>query len=254
MATRREKARGALTVEVAALTNRGSARPRNEDCIAVGAWMAQESMTSARSFASRPPVVCVVGDGMGGHAAGQLAGRLVTERLGQLLHDGKVREIEPAVRKVNAELFARMREMPETAGMGAAIVGLLASDGKIGVFNVGDSRAYRVEAEKLVQLSKDDSADKDWTPSSLFARSGVLTQALGGYREGVDPHLHIEPARSGATYLLCCDGLYETLDERQILACIGRDLATSAETMLRTALKHFAADNVSILLARLVSR
>jgi serine/threonine protein phosphatase PrpC len=60
----------------------------------------------------------------------------------------------------------------------------------------------------------------------------------------------VEPARRGATYLLCCDGVYETLDEEEILASIGSDPRRSAEVILRSALRHYAADNISVIVAR----
>ena len=137
--------------------------------------------------------------------------------------------------------------------MGAALVGLHASARESCLFNVGDSRAYRCEANGLRQLSVDDSADKDWKPGSLFARSGILTQSLGGSPEfaAVTPHLVVLPTTPDDTYLLCSDGLYETLDEEQIAELIGPDLGASAEGLLRSALRHFSSDNLSIALIRI---
>jgi len=121
------------------------------------------------------------------------------------------------------------------------------------VFNVGDSRAYRVDERALVQLSVDDSEDRDWKPGSLFARSGMLTQCFGGHARfsAIRPHLHVEPCVAGSTYLLCSDGLYETLDEDQILELIGGDLKASVEGIFRAALGHYASDNVTVALVRI---
>lgn len=238
---------------VAAITHRGSARDRNEDCVAAGTWVTQDSMDSARVFALPLPAACVLADGMGGHPCGDVAGRFAAERMAQLLRDGRVAQVAPALRKVNAEMFDLMKESPRNAAMGAVVAGILATSGQVAIFNVGDSRAYRVEADRLVQLSHDDSTDGNWKPGSLFARSGGLTQSLGG-RHGysdISPHLRLEPAALESTYLLCSDGVYEALDEEQLREMIADDLPKSATAIVQAALRHWAADNISVVLARL---
>ena len=67
----------------------------------------------------------------------------------------------------------------------------------------------------------------------------------------VQPHVRTEACVPGATYLLCCDGLYETLTEEEMAALIGEDLQASAEALLRSALEKKARDNVTLALVRL---
>ena len=62
--------------------------------------------------------------------------------------------------------------------------------------------------------------------------------------------MNLEPCVPGSTYLLCCDGLYETLTEEEMAALIGADLKASAEALLRAALEKKARDNVTIALVR----
>ncbi|MGH8764613.1 MAG: PP2C family protein-serine/threonine phosphatase [Burkholderiales bacterium] len=243
-----------LHIDAAGITHKGTVRDNNEDCIAIGYWTSQETMTAARPFAHPLdlPFVCVVADGMGGHNDGEQASLLVAKSLARRLPALGPEKINSSVRAVNAELYAHVGEHPELAGMGSTAVGLAAHDATITIFNVGDSRAYRVEGSKLVQLSVDDSLVPNWKAGSGQPRSTKLTQCFGGRTSftDIDPNLHVEPCKPGNTYLLCCDGLYETLTEEQIAGLIGADLQASVEALLRTALEAQARDNVTIALIR----
>jgi serine/threonine protein phosphatase PrpC len=189
---------------------------------------------------------------MGGHNDGERASLLIARSLARRLPAMGAEKIAEAVRAVNAELYAHVGENPELAGMGSTAVGLAVHGASLAIFNVGDSRAYKVADGKLVQLSIDDSLVQNWQPGSGF-RSGMLTQCFGGRPTftDVEPHVHGEPCVPGATYLLCCDGLYETLPEERMANLIGADLQGSAEALLRAALALKARDNVTIALVRI---
>jgi serine/threonine protein phosphatase PrpC len=247
-------------VEAAGITHRGAVRENNEDCLAIGYWTSQESMEAARGFRHTldEPFACVVADGMGGHNDGEQASLLVARSLARRLPALGPEKIVSSVRAVNAELYAHVGENPALAGMGSTAVGLAVHGTGVAIFNVGDSRAYRVAdhsaQRSLIQLSVDDTLVQNWRPGAAFARSGVLTQCFGGRPTftDIEPHLHVEPGVPGSTYLLCCDGLYETVPEEQIVALIGADLRASAEALLRAALELKAKDNVTIALVRIL--
>ncbi len=244
-----------LRIEAAGITHRGSVADKtNEDCIAVGFWLSQEVMASARSFehALDEPFTCVVADGMGGHHDGDRASLLVAKSLARRLTLSGVTKVDSEIRTVNAELFSLVAEMPELAGMGSTAVGLVAQGKRLAVFNVGDSRAYKLGSNGLMQLSVDDSMAPNWKPDSGLPRNTKLLQCFGGRTTFTDvsPHLHTEPCTPGSTYLLCCDGLYETLTEADMAGMIGPDLAESAEKLLRAALEKHARDNVTVALVR----
>ena len=247
-----------LHIEAAGITHRGAVRENNEDCIAIGYWVSQETMQSARSFQHplEMPFACVVADGMGGHNDGEQASLLVGRSLARRLPAFGPDKIIASVRAVNAELYAHVGENPGLAGMGSTAVGLAVHGARLAIFNVGDSRAYKVVEHGLAQLSVDDSIVQNWRPGSAFARSSVLTQCFGGRTTftDIEPHLHLEPCVPGSTYLLCSDGLYETLAEEQMFALIGADLQTSAEALLRAALEQHAKDNVTIALVRVTEQ
>ena len=243
-----------LRLEAAGITHRGTVRDNNEDCIAIGFWVSQEVMDSARDFeqALDEPFACVVADGMGGHHDGEQASLLVARNLMRRLILSGPSKIDVAMRTVNAELYALVGENPALAGMGSTAVGLAAHHGSLAIFNVGDSRAYKIGTRGLMQLSVDDSMVQNWKPGSGMERSTKLLQCFGGRTTftDIEPHLHVEPCVADSTYLLCCDGLYETLPEEQIAEMIGADLKASAEALLRAALESQARDNVTIALIR----
>jgi serine/threonine protein phosphatase PrpC len=247
-----------LHVEAAGITHRGTVRENNEDCIAIGYWTSQETMASARSVqqALDLPFACVVADGMGGHNDGEQASLLVAKSLARRLPAFGADKIAASVRAVNAELYAHVGENPALAGMGSTAVGLAIHDARLTIFNVGDSRAYKLVESGLAQLSVDDALVQNWQPGSGVARSSMLTQCFGGRPTftDIEPHVHVEPCVPGNTYLLCCDGLYETLAEKQIAELIGADLQASVEALLRAALEQRAKDNVTIAVARIVER
>jgi serine/threonine protein phosphatase PrpC len=243
-----------LRIQAAGITHRGTVRDNNEDCIAIGYWTSQETMESARPFQHELdiPFACVVADGMGGHNDGEQASRLVARSLARRLPAMGPEKIAASVRAVNAELYAHVGENPALAGMGSTVVGLAVHATSLAIFNVGDSRAYKVANRSLAQLSVDDSFVKNWKPGAAFARSSMLTQCFGGRPTftDIEPHLHVEPCAPGDTYLLCSDGLYETLAEEQMVELIGADLQSSAEALLRAALELRARDNVTIALVQ----
>jgi serine/threonine protein phosphatase PrpC len=247
-----------LLLQAAGITHRGTVRDNNEDCIAIGFWVSQETMESARHFehALDEPFVGIVADGMGGHNDGERASLLVGRGLARRLLAAGPGNIRAAVRAVNAELFAEVRSNPELAGMGSTAVGLAAHQGRLAIFNVGDSRAYKLGESGLMQLSVDDSLQPNWKPGTGAERSTKLLQCFGGRSTftDVEPHVVLEPCAPGATYLLCSDGLYETLTEEEMAALIGKDLVTSAEALLRAALEKNARDNVTVALVRCVEK
>jgi serine/threonine protein phosphatase PrpC len=247
-----------LHIEAAGITHKGAVRENNEDCIAIGYWVSQETMESARTFdhALDLPFSCVVADGMGGHNDGEQASLLVAKSIARRLPAFGPDKISSSVRAVNAELYAHVGEHPELAGMGSTVVGLSVHDTSLTIFNVGDSRAYKVGERGLMQLSTDDSMVQNWKPGAEFARSSMLTQCFGGRPTftDIEPNMLVEPCVAGSTYLLCSDGLYETVPEEHMRELIGADLQASAEALLRAALDLHARDNVTVALVRVVDK
>src|SRR5919197_5621161 len=111
----------ALRIEGAGITHRGTVKDTNEDCLAVGFWVSQETMGEARPFEHELdlPFACIVCDGMGGHHDGEKASLLVAKGLARRIVTLGPKGVAGSVRAVNAELSAHVREHPELAGMGS---------------------------------------------------------------------------------------------------------------------------------------
>jgi serine/threonine protein phosphatase PrpC len=165
----------AASVEVTAFTHRGRVREANQDSITVAGWVADVEMTGLRRsrHVLDEPLLCAIADGMGGHAAGEVASRYTIKQLAAEHFPGDgAAAVAAALDGVNRELYQTMAVMPEYRGMGTTVVGLLLSERQAVWFNVGDSRLYRWRDGDLEQVSVDD------TPP--HARSGMLTRSLGG--------------------------------------------------------------------------
>jgi len=242
-------------VSVAALSHRGKVRPHNEDRIAVGNWLSARPMQTPLLLGQvlDRPLVCMVVDGMGGAAAGEVAAQLSAEYLSAHLPAcASEQALGACVRAANALLFESMSAQAGTLGMGATFAGLrIAADGVI-AGNVGDCRVYRLRDGGLSQLSVDDVP----APAHAAAgRSGVVTQSLGGlfrFRD-ITPHVCQQSLAAG-TYLLCSDGLYDGLDLDAMESAIDDDLGPSVSRLFERAMAAGARDNISIILLRLEAR
>jgi PPM family protein phosphatase len=242
-----------------AFTHQGAARARNEDTIAVADWIASESMAGpvVLEHTLAQPVVCLVADGMGGHAAGEVASRSVAEHLArraaQATDEAAIAQL---LLEANDELFALMDRRPAWYGMGTTVAGVAVAPSGIVAFNVGDSRVYRIEAGALVQLSTDDTPGPK-LPDGRTAvyTSSIITQVLGGYRpdareEPITPHVLSAPLRDGARYLICSDGLTDLLERGAIEALLDGDDQASALALFEAAMAQGGDDNISLLLLR----
>jgi serine/threonine protein phosphatase PrpC len=238
-----------MRIDLAAVTHAGRVRPHNEDCIVAGGWLQNEPMGAPRVMqgAMDGPFVCMVLDGMGGQAAGEIASQEAGRHLARTLPAcGDEEAVTEALRGANAHLYERMHNDRHNAAMGATVAGVRIAKEGVLVFNVGDSRVYRVQDGFLAQLSVDD------IPARQSHRSGLVTQSLGGTLQFSDIVPHVT-AQSPApkTFLLCSDGLYDAVDLDQMEEAIDEDLGASAGRLLEVALLAGARDNVSLILVRI---
>jgi serine/threonine protein phosphatase PrpC len=173
-----------VRLSATAFTHLGAVRAHNEDTVAVGSWIASEPMAApvVLDHEIAGPLICLVADGMGGHAAGEVASRAVAEHLSRRASEAVDDAAMAALlRDADAELFALMREHPAWRGMGTTVAGIAVAPSDAVVFNVGDSRVYRIEAGGLVQLSTDDTPGSK-LPDGRTAvyTSSIISQVMGG--------------------------------------------------------------------------
>jgi serine/threonine protein phosphatase PrpC len=220
-------------IRAGAATDVGKIRRRNEDSFLVGKG------------------VFAVADGMGGHAAGDVASRVAVEALQRLDDESGADGIGPldvrdAIVQANADILAAAAADPAQGGMGTTAAGLclgvVDGDDCWVVFNVGDSRVYRYVDGLLEQLTVDHVA-----PEAVTLRRGVITRALGT-DPGPRPDLWVRTALPGERYLVCSDGLsLEVTDDEigAVLAASG-DPGQAAEELVRRAVLAGGRDNVTV--------
>jgi serine/threonine protein phosphatase PrpC len=230
-----------------ALTHRGLVRRINEDAIAVAGWIGQTDMEAPQVFdvvaSLSAPAAFVVADGLGGHPAGDVASRLAAERIaGHASATG----LEPSAAAralcidAHAHLHEHMDVPPGRRTMGATVAGVLAAGDHCAIFNVGDSRVYRVQDGFLHQLTIDDSDPGDH----------AVDQCLGGTleHEHVFPHVVAEQWLPGRRYLVCSDGLTRPLAIDAIEGALTLPGPQAVALLLQMTLDAGAPDNVSIVL------
>lgn len=200
--------------------------------------------------------LAAVADGMGGHAAGDVASRRALEALHGAVAAGA--DLIDAVRAANAAVHAEALARPEHAGMGTTLVALLRRGDRYFVANVGDSRAYRVDDSGVRRLTEDHSFVAD------AVRSGRLTAEEAGrsrWRNAVTRAIGTEPeidvdlfgpfdAATPHTVVLCSDGLYRTLPEQRLRDVSTGALEHTARALADAALQAGSDDNISIVVVR----
>lgn len=210
--------------------------------------------------------VFVVADGMGGHAAGEVASRLAVDAVEEALLDGSDDDaadmVAESLRRANDRIRRSAEENPAREGMGttATILRVLPDDTGIVLGQVGDSRAYRLREGSLERLTRDQTWVQRQVDAGLLEAgeaeghpySNILVQALGLETE-IEPEVVESEAEAGDLYLLCTDGLNAVLsddDIRDALAGSGDDLEDAAALLVRRANEEGGPDNVTVVLAR----
>lgn len=233
---------------VAALTDCGSKRPSNEDAFGYSAEHG----------------VCVVCDGMGGAAAGEIASSLAVREVLRVLGERNQavpleKSIEEAVRTANEAIHSRAEHDPHLRGMGTTLAGLATKGRRVLVFNVGDSRCYRLRKGKLEQISQDHSLVEEQvrmgriTPDEALRSPlrNVITRALGTQPE-VEPDIFELKAEAGDIFLLCSDGLTGEVPDAQIEAMLAGDLPLEqiCANLVAAANQAGGHDNITCMLVR----
>jgi protein phosphatase len=245
-----------LVYQAQIITDRGRTRTRNED--RCGAFVPED----AALLGERGQLFVVV-DGMGGHAAGDVAADLTLQLLPQHYFDGPwsgpAAALSAALRRTNAAVLERAQSDPATSGMGAAVVALALCDQQATLAHAGDCRAYRLRAGRLDRLTEDHS----WVEEGLRAGRltaaeaeqhpyrNLLTRALGT-DEPFTPETGELEARADDLFLLCSDGLWGVVDDETLTAALteGGPLEATARLLVDLALERGGPDNIAVVLVR----
>jgi serine/threonine protein phosphatase PrpC len=246
------------TIHIAASTHVGKVRKLNEDMLGISGWLSNhlELPPKIIHLDADGDLLTLIADGMGGHAAGEVASELAIQTLFAELAKSPARDVkslEDALHVSNKTIFDAMRKPHGSMGMGSTVVGLSIHNETAFIFNVGDSRAYKLRDGYLVQLSVDDSADPPtYGEEAVHEKTGRITQALGGATRFVEivPHISSIKLQPGLIILLCSDGLSDMVTLEQMESLMSSDIHESAARLQDAALAAGGADNISIMILR----
>lgn len=234
--------------------------------------MAGGKRTVASFFGSRTDVGCIrdhnedslvvapplfaVADGMGGHAAGEVASEIAIQVLTeQAPKHPDAEALGRAVEAANAEIITAAAQGRGRAGMGTTVTAAMLEDERLVIAQVGDSRAYLLHNGKLQQLTRDHSLMADMidagqiTPEEarVHPNRSIITRALGS-NPHTRPDLFELNVHTGDRLLLCSDGLSTMLEDHQIEQILNRqeDPQRCAAQLVNEAIGAGGYDNVTV--------
>ncbi|MDX6609862.1 MAG: family protein phosphatase [Solirubrobacterales bacterium] len=214
------------------------------------------------SYFVRAPIF-VVADGMGGAQAGEVASKAAADAFDvDLPGDPPERVLRETILAANRRIHELARADPSRAGMGTTLTAAIvdAAGEEVAIGHVGDSRAYRLRAGKLEQLTRDHSLVEEMRRKGQLTdaqaedhpQRSIITRALGPEPE-VEPDIQTVPAAPGDVFLICSDGLTTMLDEKQIAKLLSGATSMSAavRALIDEANRAGGRDNITALAFRL---
>lgn len=236
-------------------TDIGRRRANNQDSKAVLPANGQQQRSRGWLF--------LVADGMGAHAAGELASAIAAERVPRIYEEQSQYSpplaLRNSIEQANGEIYAKGESGYEHKGMGTTCTTLVLHPRGVILGHVGDSRAYRVRGRKVEQLSRDHSLVWELETAGGMSREqaadaapkNIITRSMG-------PHAHVDvdlegpfPVQSGDVYLLCTDGLSGQVRDEEIgLVAAELEPADAVAALVGLALVRGAPDNVTVIAVR----
>lgn len=237
-----------VQIRYAARSDVGAVRKQNQDA----------------GYAS--PHLLVLADGMGGAAGGDIASSVTVGHLAELDEVHRADDLLPllrsAVTDAHDHLVEMARENPKLAGLGTTCIAILRSSNKLAMIHIGDSRAYLLRDNHLIQVTKDHTLVQylldhgNITPEQAenHPRKNVIMRALGDTEGDVELDESVREATIGDRWLLCSDGLFGVVSNDTIASTLATidDLEACADELIDLALAAGAPDNVTVVLADIV--
>lgn len=234
-----------MTLRWGVVTDVGRVRTLNEDAVL-----------------SHPPLF-VVADGMGGHAAGEVASQATVDTL-RVLDTTTVggEALRTAIRSANRVVYERSINEPGLRGMGTTVCAIAENGPLLTIANVGDSRVYRVSAGHFEQVSRDhsyvnelvDAGEITLDEARVHPHRNIVTRALG-----IEPDVEVDvwevEAVGGDRYLLCSDGLVDEITDGTIARVLGTvaDPQAAAAELVRLANEAGGHDNISVVVVDVIA-
>ncbi|MHB1843709.1 MAG: Stp1/IreP family PP2C-type Ser/Thr phosphatase [Deltaproteobacteria bacterium] len=248
-----------MKMHAQALTDVGRKRPHNEDC-----FLADDGLG-----------LYIACDGMGGHAAGEVASALCVDFIRQGIVEGgaeiermrrdptpKVREaacrvMEGAIQRASKEIYQIAQAEAQKRGMGTTAVAIVVAGNKAVIGHVGDSRIYLLRAGQVHRLTEDHTLVQAQIKAGLLTKQeaetsqyrNVITRAVG-IQESVQVDTLVVDLLPGDVYLLCTDGLHGYLQDEELPKVLGesKDLGASCRRLIDLANERGGKDNITAIL------
>jgi len=211
----------------------------------------------------------IVADGMGGHAAGEVASEMAVQMIARGLQGvvGKseseaTQMMRRAIHESNTAIFQRTVDEPEKRGMGTTATAMVINGPRYVVGQVGDSRAYLLRNSQLSQLTKDHSYVQEQvdagylTPEQARTHpySNVITRCVGANSDVV-PDIYVGTLKTGDLFLLASDGLTGMLEDHELLSILTTDSqpAVLVDSLVSEANRRGGLDNITVIIIRVDS-
>jgi protein phosphatase len=240
-----------LRIEYGSGSDRGRVRESNEDTCIIN--------IEHQTF--------LVADGMGGHAAGEIASQMAASTVEEFIteenSDSSPDEwLTLAVQRANTRVYETQLRKPEFRGMGSTLTILAFSDDRFHIAQVGDSRAYIHRQSILKQLTRDHSVVWPLYENGILTKEDIcrhpqknlITRSIGTYPK-VDVDLQNDTARDGDIFMLCSDGLTDVLSDQDIagiLDNLGKSPQELADMLIAAANEAGGPDNITVIVVRLL--
>lgn len=218
-------------------------------------------------------IAFVIADGMGGHAAGEIASRMACEEVISAYYredlpsqdhpdidEWKIRKLESAIRSAHNKIIDRATEKDEMRGMGTTLSALVLSENKALIAHVGDSRIYRRRNNILEKMTIDHTKSQALIDMGLILPEDennpgcghILTQALGGYDDLTAIFTRIEDVQRGDLFLLCTDGLHGLVTEHEIEEILIKNSLpqTTCDELVRASIRQGGYDNITVIVVQ----
>ena len=217
-------------------------RPYQEDAVLT------ETLSDGR-------IVVAVADGMGGHAAGEVASAEALESLVEALEDGET--LEGAFHLANRRVHSRARE-PGKQGMGTTLVVMVLDGDAYHVANVGDSRGYLLDGIGIRRITRDHSFVAEAVEHGQSEEEAKASQWKDALTRSIGTDTEVEvdvfgpfSVEQDSAVLLCSDGLYKVMDDERIRALYVQSGGPTgaAQSLVATALEDGSDDNISVAVA-----
>jgi len=248
-------------IRAVGLTDTGRVREHNEDAIA---WDPEIGLF-------------VLADGMGGYNAGEVASGIAVKTIMNLVREAYAVQdlsghdktsglsrpaiiLRDAIARANKIIHQTSKTQEQCEGMGTTVVAGLLYDSKVIIAHVGDSRMYRLRADRFEQVTLDHSLLQElvdrgfYTPEEAqrVTNKNYVTRALG-VEPTVEVEIREEPVHRGDCLVLCSDGLTDMVEDEDIhltISTFGANLDTVAKQLVQLANDNGGRDNISVMLAQ----